>query len=107
MTAMRAAFIAQGKDGILKARAVEDQLMRETWQTADYDLLPRLRSLGIPTLVIAGEDDFIPPDVARHLAAAIPGARMQVVEKCGHFAYLECPGDVRRAVNELLKGPSR
>src|SRR6185503_5702684 len=32
MRAMRAAFIAQGATGILKARAVEDRLMADTWQ---------------------------------------------------------------------------
>ena len=52
MARMKAAFIRQGKDGILKARAVEDQLMRDTWQVNGYDLLPRLRSLRIPTLVL-------------------------------------------------------
>jgi hypothetical protein len=32
MTAMKAAFTSQGKAGIVKARAVEDQRMRDTWQ---------------------------------------------------------------------------
>ena len=46
MATMNAEFISQGKEGILKARAVEDQLMRDTWQVAGYDLLPKLRSLA-------------------------------------------------------------
>ena len=44
MATMKAAFERQGKDGIVKARAVEDHLMRDTWQVAGYDLLPRLRT---------------------------------------------------------------
>lgn len=40
-----------GKEGIVKARAVEDQLMRDTWQLADYDLLPKLRRLISNALV--------------------------------------------------------
>lgn len=60
MAAMKAAFNRQRKEGILKALAVEDHLMRDTWRVAGYDLLPQLRSLRIPTRVIAGEVDSIP-----------------------------------------------
>jgi proline iminopeptidase len=34
MARMKAGFTGQGREGILKARAVEDQLMRDTWQVA-------------------------------------------------------------------------
>jgi proline iminopeptidase len=47
MATMRAGFLMQGKEGIVKARAVEDQLMRDTWQVASYDLLPKLTSLRV------------------------------------------------------------
>jgi proline iminopeptidase len=96
MAAMKAGFISQGADGIVKARAVEDQLMRDTWEMEGYDLLPKLPSLTIPTLVIAGDSDFIPGEVAAHIAQAIPNARLVTLKDCGHFAYLECPGEVRR-----------
>jgi hypothetical protein len=38
---MEQAFTTQG-EGILKAPAVEDQLMRDTWHAAGYDLLSKL-----------------------------------------------------------------
>jgi proline iminopeptidase len=102
MTAMRAQFIAQGSAGIVKARAVEDQLMRDTWERADYDLLPRLRALSVPTLVIWGDHDFIPVDISAHVAHALPDARQVTLKDCGHFTYLECPGDVRRVIDEFF-----
>ncbi len=40
MATMKAGFISQGKEGIVKARAVEDRLMRDTWQ------IGRLRSVA-------------------------------------------------------------
>jgi len=36
MATMKAGFISQGKEGIVKARAVEDRLMRDTWQVDGY-----------------------------------------------------------------------
>ncbi len=100
---MRAQFIHQGNDGILRARAVEDQLMRDTWQRADYDLLPKLRALQIPTLVVTGKQDFIPVAIAEEIAESLPNARFTAVDKCGHFAYLECPDEVRKAIEEQLQ----
>jgi proline iminopeptidase len=102
MARMKQAFIGQGKDGIVKARAVEDRLMRDTWEVDGYDLLPKLRSLRIPTLVMWGDHDFIPRETAAHIASAIPGARLVTFKNCGHFTYLECPADVRKAIDSLF-----
>jgi pimeloyl-ACP methyl ester carboxylesterase len=103
MVTMKEGFIRQGKEGIMKARAVEDQLMRETWQVAGYDLLPKLRGLCIPTLVITGDHDFIPVEVAEHIARAIPNAKLVTISECGHFTFLECADDVRGALNDFFQ----
>ena len=103
MATMKAAFINQGKEGIVKARAVEDQLMRDTWEVAGYDLLPKLRDLKIPALVIFGDHDFIPREISEHIARAIPNAQLVTLKDCGHFAYLECPGDVCNVFNDFFR----
>jgi proline iminopeptidase len=77
--------------------------MRDTWQADGYDLLPKLRNLSIPTLVISGDHDFFPGEIAEHMARAIPNARLVTIRNCGHFAYLECAGDVRRALNDFFR----
>jgi proline iminopeptidase len=105
MRRMADAFVAQGPQGILKARAVEDRLMEDTWQQADYDLLPRLASLKIPALVIWGNRDFIPRVISDHLVGALPRARMVTLEDCGHFAYMECPAAVRSALQDFTRTP--
>ena len=105
MRAMRAAFIAQGPSGILKARAVEDRLMSDSWQQPSYDLMPRLASLRMPTLVLWGDHDFIPREISEHLVGSLPQARLVTLEDCGHFAYLECPASVRTALQDLARRP--
>jgi proline iminopeptidase len=102
MAAMRAAFIRQGKEGIVKARAVEDRLMADTWEREGYDLLPGLSRLAVPTLVISGDHDFIPVEIGEHIARAIPEARWLTLRNCGHFAYLERPSELRRALDEFF-----
>jgi len=87
---------------VLTARAIEDRLYDQTWSSPGHDLLPKLRRLALPTLVLHGENDFVPVELAAHVAQAIPAARLAVVPQCGHFAYLEAPDAVVRQVHELF-----
>ena len=89
-------------EGILVARAIEDRLMSETWSAAGYDLFPSLRGLRVPTLVIHGEHDFVPVDLVRRIAEAIPGARFELIAGSGHFSYLDAPETVQRTVAGFL-----
>jgi pimeloyl-ACP methyl ester carboxylesterase len=63
----------------------------------------QLRQLSMPTLVISGAHDFIPAEIAAHIARSMPNARLVTIKNCGHFAYLECAGDVRRAFNDFFR----
>jgi proline iminopeptidase len=103
MATMKEAFISQGKAGIVKARAVEDRLMRDTWEMDGYDLMPKLRELSIPTLVIWGDHDFIPFEISEHIAKAVPKAQLVTLTGCGHFAYLECAADVRKTLDNFFR----
>jgi 3-oxoadipate enol-lactonase len=58
----------------------------------DADLGQDLAHIAAPTLVVAGEHDVVtPPESARALAAAIHGARFQVVAGAGHVPCIEQP----------------
>jgi proline iminopeptidase len=88
---------------VLLARAIEDRLGEETWDSPAYDLLEPLRALTVPTLVLHGEQDHIPVEVATLVADAIPSARLDVLPGCGHFAVLEQPDAVAREVGALIR----
>jgi len=61
------------------------------------DLLPDIR---VPTLVIVGrEDQGTPVAAAEEIAAGIRGARLAIVEDCGHLSTIEQP----EAVTALLR----
>jgi proline iminopeptidase len=94
------------QEGILKSREIEERLMNDTWRLSDYDLLPRLKQLSIPTLVIHGDYDYdlVPVECAAHIAQAIPGARFVLLKDCGHFSYIECPEEVRKAIIDFFAG---
>lgn len=67
---------------------------------ARVDSRPRLGDIHCPTLVIAGrEDALMPLEWLEELAAGIPRAHLEVLDRCGHMAALEKPARVA----ELLK----
>jgi pimeloyl-ACP methyl ester carboxylesterase len=64
------------------------------------DSRPDLKSIRCPTQVLGGREDAItPPDILREVADGIPGARLDMIENCGHLSPLERPD----AVNELMR----
>jgi proline iminopeptidase len=91
-------------DTVRLARAIEDRMYEQTWSSDDYDLIPKLRALDAPTLVLHGGRDFVPLDIPVHIAQAIPGSRLVVLPGCGHFSYAERPDLVRQHVAALVSG---
>jgi pimeloyl-ACP methyl ester carboxylesterase len=64
------------------------------------DFRPILPAIACPTMVICGRQDAVTPlDRSEEIAAAIPGARLAVIEDCGHLAALERP----QAVTALMR----
>jgi proline iminopeptidase len=55
-----------------------------------WTLMDRLGEISVPTLVMAGRDDFLfPPEHQVELAAGIPDARLRIIERAGHNAHSE------------------
>lgn len=69
------------------------------------DSRPRLPCIHVPTLVLAGEHEAVCPlDAHREIAEAIPGARLRLIPKAGHFAPLENPEAVAAELAGWLAG---
>lgn len=64
-------------------------------------LLPGLRT---PTVFVLGAGSPIPPEHGLATAALIPGARTEVHDGCGHFPWIERPGVVRSALDDVRRG---
>jgi len=67
------------------------------------DSLGLLSTIACPTLVLCGRQDMLTP-LARHdeIAACIKGARLEVIEDCGHLSTLERPAPVNAALRRWL-----
>jgi pimeloyl-ACP methyl ester carboxylesterase len=67
------------------------------------DSTPLLPGLGVPALVVVGEEDtMMPPDGARAMAAAIPGAKFAQIPYAGHLPNLEFPDELDGELLQFL-----
>jgi pimeloyl-ACP methyl ester carboxylesterase len=67
------------------------------------DRLVAYRAIACPCLVIGFADDLVVrPHLSREVADAIPGARYQRIDGCGHFGCLERPDQVNAAIVEFF-----
>ncbi len=68
-----------------------------------WTVMDRLGEIEVPTLVMAGRDDFqFPPEHQAELAAGIPDARLRIIERAGHNPHDERPDEVMEAVRGFL-----
>ncbi len=63
-----------------------------------------LSTIHCPTLVIGGRDDRVtPPALQEEIAAGISGARLDILESCGHLAPIERADAVNRLMRDWLR----
>ncbi len=71
------------------------------------DSRPRLGDITGPTLVACGEEDRVcPPELSEEIAAAIPGARLAIVERAGHYLTLDRPEALTPLLRHWLAAPA-
>jgi 3-oxoadipate enol-lactonase len=63
-----------------------------------------LRLVRCPALLVTGEEDSVaPPGMAHMIADRLKGARVRIVERCGHWTPIERPQECGRLLSEQLR----
>jgi pimeloyl-ACP methyl ester carboxylesterase len=80
-----------------------EAFVRQVDADLGHDTLSRLGKIGIPALVVAGdEDNIFKPHHHRALAEAIPGARFAMLPAVGHTPPIENAESFNRTLEEFL-----
>ncbi len=69
----------------------------------DFDVTPGLPRLRLPVLIVIGRYDEVRPETASRFQAMIPGARLAVIEECGHMAPIENPEGYARILEGFFR----
>ena len=82
----------------------EHLYLRQLQAAVAFDAAARVGGISVPTLVITGDADrIVPHGNSFNLAAAIPGAKLHVVEGGSHAFFIEQADEYNRAVVEFIE----
>ncbi|MDD1531782.1 alpha/beta hydrolase [Bradyrhizobium sp. WBOS7] len=82
---------------------VDGYLRQQAAIIARVDSRPSLSAITCPTLVLTGDaDNTIPNAFSKEMAEAIAGARLVILDRCGHLPQAEQPDATVRALTEWL-----
>jgi proline iminopeptidase len=97
-----------GNPDVYYSIAGDDAEFKIGGDIAKLDFRPELRKLKMPILILAGRYDRVsmPKDVAEYRKLT-PGARVVMLERSGHFPYLEEPIETLDALREFLQPSSK
>ena len=83
----------------------EAPIFAETTYLKTWKVMDRLSEIRVPTLVLAGRQDFVyPPESQEELAAGIPNARLVLIDRAGHNPQDEQPTQTLKAIRDFLQG---
>lgn len=69
-----------------------------------YDWIPTLKKIKCPTLILAGEKDWIcNPSQAKTIAQHIPHAQLKIFKKCGHAVAVDAHTQYIKMIKNFLK----
>jgi proline iminopeptidase len=72
-----------------------------------WSVLDRLGEITVPTLVMAGREDFVfPPECQQELTAGIPGSQLVLIDGAGHNPHDEKASEVMHDLRRFL-APAR
>ena len=75
------------------------------WHKYPYLDRRKLSAIRCPTMIVVGDHDFFPVEVALHIVRDIPGAQLMVVPGSGHGTFLAKPALMNLAVLQFLDAP--
>jgi pimeloyl-ACP methyl ester carboxylesterase len=94
--------------GMIQSRDVEQAWMSFQEDEADMrgmktQYMARLDEIACPTLIVHGaQDTLVPLRFSREAAERIPNARLQIIERCGHWAPRDQPQTFNAALLDFL-----
>jgi 3-oxoadipate enol-lactonase len=71
----------------------------------DADFTETVSGIKVPVLCIGGDKDgATPPDLIKTTASMIPGARVEIIDSCGHIPCVEQPEELAVLLTNFVHG---
>ena len=76
-------------------------------ESIDFNTSEEMRNFEKPVLILTGEDEVAPVFLAEKAHSILPNSELVIMERCGHYGWLERPDIYLIKVNEFLNKNSK
>jgi len=95
--------VVDGALRMMRKMSAEDVAMVQRGMAERPDSVATLKTIGIPTLIVTGEEDILSGAAEAELMRQnIAGSRVKIILKAGHYAAWERPKEVGELLREFL-----
>jgi len=100
--------VAAAARAMMSQMKVEGIAANQQGMAARPDSVPTLKTIGVPTVVIVGDEDVVTPRAdADLMQRGIAGAKLEIVSGAGHYSPFEQPQQVARITRQFLDAQPR
>ena len=90
-------------DGVSKSTQEAFLSYFQNFRTGQEYFEPRAQELQTPVLVVWGKyDRFISSKLGREIAERLPNAKLEVIDKSGHYVHMDKPQELVQVVTQFL-----
>jgi 3-oxoadipate enol-lactonase len=95
--------LVDGALRMMRKMSAEDVAMVQRGMAERPDSVATLKTISVPTLIVTGEEDLLSGAAEAELMRQnIPGSRLKIVPKAGHYAAWERPKEVGELLREFF-----
>ncbi len=88
---------------MMRKMSAEDVAMVQRGMAERPDSVATLKTIGVPTLILTGEEDlFAGAAEAELMRQNIPGSKVKIIPKAGHYSAWERPKEVGEVLREFF-----
>ncbi|MDR5589898.1 alpha/beta hydrolase [Christiangramia sp. SM2212] len=88
---------------------VNREINGDVWRNMranNFDLVSQMKNFKKPVLIMHGDRDPVPIDIAQFAKRTIPNSELVIMENCGHYGWLDTPEIYLTEVKQFLKDNS-
>lgn len=97
-------FVPQLTKDLTDPRYGNSQINHLVWSSMkEFDLKEPLKALHAPTLILGGRQDILGEEVPIKIQQAIAGSRLEFLDECAHYPWLDSPERYFELIRGFLK----
>jgi proline iminopeptidase len=87
---------------LTQANFVVNRLVFKNMSAIKFDCAEGLKKLDVPVLIIQGKEDIVDISIAEKAHKVFKKSSLVILDKCGHYGWLDQPADYFNAINKYL-----